>query len=344
MSTTDITILKSLLTAKGDFVSGNDLAQQLGISRVGVWARLEKLRESGFAVEAIRHRGYRLLEEPRRLNESLLRAYMEICGIETPVSCHETIDSTNSEAERRLANAQPAPFVVLAGAQTRGRGRLGRRWYSPEVGNLYASFAFRPEASHSRMQAITIWLGLAVCHLLREDYGLPVCIKWPNDLLIDNRKVAGMLTEARIDADRTRDLVFGLGLNVSGDLRDWPLEISQMATTLSQHSRKTLSINELAAKLVGRCTQAYEQFLRGDHLEVMRTRWAKYDAFEGRILRAEWRGKPIEGRSLGIDDTGSLRLATSGDEVVSIHSGEVTIGSSAWAQAHAAEPPAKIAE
>ncbi|MDP0500307.1 MAG: biotin--[acetyl-CoA-carboxylase] ligase [Verrucomicrobiota bacterium JB022] len=337
MSQTDVIILKSLLTAKGDFVSGNDLAQQLGISRVGVWARLEKLRESGFAVEAIRHRGYRLLEEPRRLNEPLLQAYLELAEARIPVFFHETLDSTNSEAERRLANGQAAPFVVVSGSQTRGRGRLGRRWYSPEEGNLYASFAFRPETSHARMQAITIWLGLCVCHYLHEAHEMPVRIKWPNDLILEGKKVAGMLTEARIDADRTRDLVFGLGLNVSGDLVDWPSDVAEVATTLSAHAGKQLSINQLAAGLVKCCAEAYDAFLQGTHLPAMLELWQQYDAFEGQIIRAEYRGKMIEGRAEGIDETGALKVRLDSETLISVNSGEITIGTSAWARQRAAE-------
>ncbi|KAF0094210.1 MAG: BirA family transcriptional regulator biotin operon repressor / biotin-acetyl-CoA-carboxylase ligase [Puniceicoccaceae bacterium 5H] len=338
MSQTDVTILQSLLTAKDDFVSGNDLAQQLGISRVGVWARLEKLRESGFVVEAVRHRGYRLMEEPRRLNEPLLLAYLASAESQVPVFFHETLDSTNSEAERRLANGQTAPFVVVSGSQTRGRGRLGRRWYSPDEGNLYISFAFRPETNHARMQAITIWLGLTVCHYLREVHQLPVQIKWPNDLIINNRKVAGMLTEARIDADRTRDLVFGLGLNVSGKLSEWPLEVAEIATTLSEHAPSVLSINNLAADLIKRCTDAYQSFIESRHLPQMLELWQQYDAFDQRVIRAEYRGKMIEGVAGGIDERGALKVNLDNEQQITVNSGEVTIGTSAWAQQRAAEP------
>jgi len=324
MTDPDITILEALTKQRGTFVSGNELAQTLEMSRVGVWARLEKMRTQGFSIAAVRHRGYRLDDEPDRLHHALMQAYLQQDGEPITVLSHETVDSTNSEAERELANGREAPFVVVAGQQTRGRGRFGREWYSPQVGNLYASFAFRPQVAHQRIQTITLWLGLQVCHYLSTHYQVPVAIKWPNDILLDGKKLAGMLTEARIDADRTRDLIFGLGLNVTEDTFGWPEALRQVATTLAMHTATPIRFNELAVDLVRVCVEGYEKFLETDVREELAEMWTRYDFLKGQTVTWEEQGKRYEGIAAGLAEDGSLEVRV-GSEVKTLRSGEVSL-------------------
>ena len=321
----DVTILRALVTHRGEFVSGNLLAHELEMSRVGVWARLEKLRTAGFQVAAVRHRGYRLDQEPEGLHEALLQAYLEVNETPVPVRALATVDSTNSEAERELANAREAPFVVVAGQQTRGRGRFGRVWFSPPAGNLYASFAFRPLVPHQRIQTITLGLGVTVCNYLAVNYHVPVTIKWPNDLVIDGKKVAGMLTEARIDADRTRDLVFGIGLNVLGETANWPDGLGAATTTLSAHTRHPLRFNQLTAELIEVCVDAYETYVQGGVDDRLAELWARYDALAGEPV--QWTrtgGELAAGVGAGLAPDGALRVKTASG-IETLHSAEVSL-------------------
>ncbi len=327
MSASDTVILKALLKADGDFVSGTKLAAVLGMSRVAIWARLEKLRDAGFEFEAVRQRGYRLLKAPPRLNEPLIRAYLEGEGRELDLVFLPEVDSTNSEAERKLAEGREAPFVVLAGAQAQGRGRLGRQWHSPPEGNLYASFAFRPKQPHAEMQNITLWLGLAVCRYLHHVLKVPAKVKWPNDLLLGGKKVAGMLTEARIDADHTRELVFGLGLNVLGDTQRWPKEVSAIATSLAEHTPEVPEVNQLAAGLIGLVFDAYKSFLKTPDKSDFPRAWKPFDALHDRPVSTTLHGKPLKGVARGIDTTGALCIETPENGTVRVQSGEVSIGS-----------------
>ena len=137
-------VLRMLLGASPYYVSGSMLAQKLKMSRVGVWSRINKLRQAGLSIEASQNRGYRLADEPDLLNLPLIEAWMKECRKNCKVFVYDELDSTNSEAERLLANGEKAPFAVLANTQAKGRGRLGRNWHSPKGGNLYLSLAFRP--------------------------------------------------------------------------------------------------------------------------------------------------------------------------------------------------------
>lgn len=322
----DARLLLLLLREKGNFVSGHTFTDALGVSRVAVWGRLEKLREQGIGIEAQRHQGYRLTDEPEHLHHRLLEAYAYQLGVRADLYFHESIDSTNSEAERLLASAAEAPFVVVSTEQTAGRGRMGRRWHSPDRGNLYASFAFRPEVPPRDLSVITLCFGLSLARVLSAEIEAPVRIKWPNDLLIAGRKVSGMLTEARIDADRTRDLVFGVGLNIAAETNSWPEEVQRMATTLRQHAARPLSVNHTAALAIRTVLQTAARFFSGARGELLAD-WNQFDALHGETIETTWRGERIQGAANGIDAEGRLRLRRSDGTEIAVHAGEVTIGS-----------------
>ena len=203
MPALDSSILVAFLEAGDQPVSGDRLAKELGISRVAVWSRLERLRAAGFTFKASTRKGYILTDVPRELNAAWLGAQLRRRKVAPEVELLAEVDSTNSEAERRLATGQEAPFAVLARAQSAGRGRLGRRWHSAPAGNLYMSLAFRPFIPPDNLKPFTIWMGLALCAHVEAAYDVKLGLKWPNDLLsADGRKVAGMLTEARLEIGR----------------------------------------------------------------------------------------------------------------------------------------------
>jgi len=326
MEQPDVFILKSLLEAESKFVSGSKLAKALGVSRVGVWARLERLREEGFEVEAVRHRGYRLTSEPSGLNETMVRAHLAAAGCELDVVFLEEVDSTTTEAARLLAQRRDTPFAVLATRQTAGRGRLGRVWHSSDGGNLYTSLAFRPNLPPAQMQTITLWFGVQVCHFVNKELGVPLKVKWPNDLTCEGRKVAGMLTEARVDSDRTRDLVYGLGININARCSEWPKEVSAVATSLAQIRGAALPINKVASQLLETITRAYRSYVDGTYRTEFEELWATYDALKGREVRASKGNTPIAGVANGIDSHGNLILLQSDGGQHLVHAGEVSIG------------------
>ncbi len=327
MDDPDVIILKSLLAARGKYISGNLLAKKVGISRVGIWARLEKLREQGYTFDAVRHRGYRISCEPEELNASLIRAYLALESSSTKIVFFPEIDSTNSEAERQLADGREVPFIIMASKQQVGRGRLGRKWHSPEEGNIYMSYVFRPQLPPARMQPFTLWMGLNICELLNRICELPVELKWPNDIVLKKKKVAGILTEARVDADQMRDLVFGLGLNVNSDCKQWPSEIASNATSLASEIGKPLQINHFAANLVIAGLKAYEQFCAGNYSADFFELWDRYNALKSKRVTVKTQTSSLSGKVEGIDEEGSLLLKDEHDKKHVLRAGEVSLGS-----------------
>ena len=321
----EFVILRELLEHEPAFVSGSRLAQKLGVSRVAVWQQMEKLRGQGFAFEAVRSRGYRLVRQPVGLNAALVAAHLGSRARSTRILFLPEVDSTNDEAARLLAAGRPAPFVVLARRQTRGRGRLGREWHSADNGNLYASFAFRPQLAPGRMQTFTLWMGVNVCELVANFCGTQPGLKWPNDLLFDGRKAGGMLTEARIDADQIRDLVFGLGLNVNSPAGDWPGELARRAISLAEQVREPLDLNRFTAALIGRVLLAYEHFVDGGYLRNFADLWHRYDVLRGRPVTLLQGAIRHSGMALGVDDEGALIIRDGRSRTHRFRAGEVTL-------------------
>lgn len=325
MPTAEHVILRELLVREAKWVSGATLAAKLGMSRVAVWQHMEKLRAAGFVFEAQRSHGYRLVELPKTLHAALIETQLKIRPRGFSLLVLDTVDSTNDEAARQLAAGRPTPFAVLARHQTRGRGRFGRTWHSQSPANIYGSFAFRPRVEPERMQTFTLWMGVNICELLENFAHVVPGIKWPNDILFDGRKAGGMLTEARVDSDQIRDLVFGLGLNVNSPAQNWPDDLSRRAVALSQLTGGELDLNRLAAALVGRVLLAYQTFAEADHLKTFADLWNRYDVLRGNPVTLLEAGRRHTGLASGIDDEGALILRDSKGSMQRFRAGEVTL-------------------
>jgi len=325
MTSPEVVILRELLARRSGYVSGSALAAKLGMSRVGVWQHMRRLRAQGFRFDAVRRRGYRLARQPAGLNLPLVLAHLRPRLRRPDVLCLADVDSTNDEAERQLAAGRRVPFAVLARRQTLGRGRFGRIWHSADNGNLYASFAFRPRLEPGRMQTFTLWMGANLCELVANFCRVPPGIVWPNDLYFGDRKFGGMLTEARVDADQIRDLVFGLGLNVNCPSGALPPEIADRATTLAARVGRPLDLNRLTAAIVGRVLSAYEQFVEDGHRDTFADLWNRYDLLRGRTVTLVQGGRRVTGVAGGVDDEGSLLIRGENGRPQRFRAGEVTL-------------------
>jgi BirA family biotin operon repressor/biotin-[acetyl-CoA-carboxylase] ligase len=325
MPTPENVILRELLNSEENWVSGAALAGKLGVSRVAVWHHMEKLRAQGFEFEARRARGYRLAAPPGALHAALIELQVKVRPRGFSLMVLDEVDSTNDEAARQLAAGRPTPFAVFAHRQTQGRGRFGRSWHSEANGNLYASFAFRPRVHPRNMPVFTIWMGVNICELIANFARVAPGLKWPNDILFNGRKAGGMLTEARIDADQMRDLVFGLGLNVNSPPNGWPGDLARQAISLAELTGKPLDFNRLTAALIGRVLLAYERFEDGEYRKTFSDLWNRYDVLRGRSVTVLEGGRRHGGIMEGVDDEGALLLRDAQGRRQRFHAGEVTL-------------------
>lgn len=320
----DIKVLQVFLRAKGQFVSGASIGEMLGLSRVSIHNHLEALKKAGFEFSAIRNKGYRLDKEPDSFHPALFGALISDspCPFFDNYITLEDTPSTNNVADSELSLNRPDPFFVVADCQTSGRGRRGRTWYSPKGKNLYLSVALRPVMSPAKLQTITLWLGLRLCQYLRDNHALPVMVKWPNDLMLHDRKIAGMLTEARVDAEQTRDLVFGFGLNVNSMQEDFPEELQAIASSLRIETGKKQNLSRLGLGIIHHLSTALQDYMDNNYSIELARLWPEVDYLRGQYITTD----SVSGKALGINATGSLKVEREDGSTALLHSGEVSLG------------------
>jgi BirA family biotin operon repressor/biotin-[acetyl-CoA-carboxylase] ligase len=319
-------ILKTLLDAPDEFISGSLLAEQLGVSRPAIHGKLEKLREQGFEIEAVRNRGYRLTQESDVLHPALIRYYLAKAATQLEVLYFPVIDSTNSEAERQITYGRNSPFAIASSCQTKGRGRLGREWYSASADNLYISVLFEPNIPPQQLQHFTLWAGIYICRALQSfTPKAKLQIKWPNDLHCDGRKFAGMLTEAKMDSDSLRSIVFGIGINLNSNPTQFPKELRDIATSLYAINGEEVPLNKVTAQVLNAINQAYESCIHNKTTESLTEAWAPLSSLNGKAVTALIGDKTICGIASGIDTSGALLLNQPDGSKIAVRAGDVTL-------------------
>jgi len=260
------------------------------------------------------------------LHPDLLKYSAEKVGIDFDMLYFPVIDSTNSEAERQLARGRRGPFAVVSSCQTKGRGRLGRSWHSTSADNLYLTVAFEPNIPPQQLQHFTLWAGIHICRSLQSLVPKArLTIKWPNDLHCDGRKFAGMLTEAKMDADSIRSILFGIGLNVNSNPSTYPADIRKTATSLYAIGGAELPLARVAAQVATATHVAYHASILEKPSEDLPTAWAPLSSLSGKPVTAIMSGKEITGIASGIDASGALLLQLPSGGVQRIRAGDVTL-------------------
>ena len=222
--------LLSLLWQNADtYISGEELARRLSVSRTAVWKTIGQLREAGYNIESVSNRGYRLLSESDVLSEEGVRRHLK--HQELKLQVYKTITSTNTVLKALAAEGAPAGLALIAGEQTEGRGRMGRSFYSPADSGLYLSLLLRPNVSAVEATRLTACAAVAVAETIEELSGRPAQIKWVNDIFVDGRKVCGILTEASVDCENgmMHYVIIGLGVNTHVPAGDFPEELRGIA-------------------------------------------------------------------------------------------------------------------
>lgn len=310
------------LMSDGDFHSGEWLGQQLGVSRAAIWKMLKKLEDDGYPLHSVRGRGYRAPKGASLLDVERLTALLaDDCRARWQWQITSEIDSTNAEAHRLISRLGPRALACTSERQTNGRGRRGRSWASPYGQNIYLSVVEPFDTGAQALEGLSLVVGLVLVEML-EEAGYQHCqLKWPNDVLMDGRKLAGVLIEIAGDLSSDCVAIIGVGINV---LMSHSEDIDQKWTSLylaSQHGE--LDRNRLIARFVSRLNTALALFRR-EGFSPFVTPWSARDAWLGRTVRVVSGSSAIEGINLGVTSSGALRLSTPDGEVV-MHGGEVSL-------------------
>ena len=316
----------SLLLEQGDaYVSGEDMSRRLGISRAGVWKAIQALRGEGYEIDSAPNRGYRLLSSPDRVREGELAGPLAGCLVGSSLACLDVIDSTNTECKRRAMAGAPEGLVVIAEEQTGGRGRRGRSFQSPRGTGLYLSALLRPRLEPEAVTDFTAWTAVAVCDGIQAACGVRPRIKWTNDIVMNGKKLVGILTELGLESETNAldYLVPGIGINVNQQPEDFSPDIRDMAASLAMVLGHPVRRTELAAQVILALDRMYRVFPRekNRYLEQYRA-----DCLTpGNQVQLITPASRQEARALAIDDDFRLVVELPDGTRKALSSGEVAV-------------------
>lgn len=316
--------LLNFLREAESFVSGEILAARVGLSRAGVWKRLNRLKALGYVIEGEPRRGYRLVSAPDKLFPEEILYGLGTRTLRGPIYHFETTASTSDTAKTLGVRGVAEGALVVAETQTAGRGRLGRHWVSPPGTGIYASLLLRPPLPPQELPQITLSTAVAMVRALTRAVGVTPGIKWPNDLILKGKKLGGILTEMETESDQIRYLVVGLGLNVNTP--DFPPELADTATSLLLAEGRPFSRVLLLRAWLEEFEALYARFLAHGFPEILEE-WKQHSVTLGKCVAVRQGLRSIEGLALEVGDDGALLLETALGEVVRVTSGEITLES-----------------
>lgn len=310
-----------LLLKEGEYISGEKLSEILGVSRTAVWKAINSLREDGYEIDSVTNKGYKLVKKPNVLNASAISEGLDVKIVGKEIVTLKTVDSTNEEVKRRAHNGADSGLVVISCEQTAGKGRLGRKWASSE-GGVYFSILLRPELPPSDVSGITLAAGLGVCLAVRKLTGLNAMIKWPNDVIIGNKKICGILTEMTAQTDMVDFVVIGIGINALQD--SFSEEIAHKATSLKLEAKKEPDLSELMHEIISTLDKTILSYLFGVSQEDLKL-YKDMCATIGREVSLTRNGNKLVGKAIDITADGELIVCLENGRNIAVNSGEVTV-------------------
>ncbi len=306
------------LKKKPAYISGEDISRHLKVSRQALWKHIQELRDAGYDIVAVPHLGYRLVSSPDRLYPSEIAHGLNTKFMGKKISYFDTVPSTMDVAMQLGMQGFPEGAVVLAESQTKGRGRLGRGWFSPKHKGIYASFILRPRILPNATPILTLLAAVSICEAIKEVAGLEAKIKWPNDMLIHNKKIGGILTELSAEMDVTRFVLIGFGLNVNNDKK----ALLEGTTSLREQKKEEVGRAILLQEILRRIEDNY-LFLQAKGSSVIIDKWRNYGITLGRRVKVSCQSQHLEGEAIDIDSDGGLLLRLDSGLNQKVMSGDV---------------------
>ena len=315
-------ILKVLRGTK-DYISGQELCEQLGVSRTAVWKYMKQLKEEGYEIQAVQNKGYRLVEVPDVLGESEIKSRMNTRWVGREVYFYEEIDSTNTQAKRLAEEGAVSGTLVVSDCQTKGKGRRGRVWESPKGTALYMTLMIRPQIRPERASMLTLVIGLSVVQAIRNVLKVEVGIKWPNDVVLNKKKLVGILTEMNAQMDYIEYLVLGVGINAN--TKEFPPEIQDKATSLQIELGYPVNRAELVAETMKCFENYYEIFEKTQDLSGLMEAYQEVLVNYNQPVRVLEPGNEYSGIARGINELGELLVERENGVVETVYAGEVSV-------------------
>lgn len=316
-------ILKVLRKNRGNFISGQDLSDSLGVSRTSVWKHINQLREEGYKVESVTRRGYRLMEVPDSLTEEEVRPYLKTNLIGNKIIHYDTVESTNEEL-KRIASKEAEGIVVTSEEQTLGKGRLGRGWTSSKGKGVYMSILLKPDIYPQDATKITQIIAASVILALKE-LKIEAKVKWPNDIIVNSKKVAGILTEMSGELMRVDHIIVGVGINVNNSEEDFPEGIREKASSIGLEAEGIFNRARVMAGVLNNFERLYRSFLESKEIDGVIEVCRENSVLLGREVRIISRGSERIRKAVDIGVGGELIVEDKEGNREVVVSGEISV-------------------
>jgi BirA family biotin operon repressor/biotin-[acetyl-CoA-carboxylase] ligase len=321
-------IRKKLIDAftnnESEFLSGQHLAEIAGCSRTAVWKHIEELRKEGFEFEAVRRKGYKITSIPENMTADKITLGLKSAFIGRELYYHESVESTQKLAYKLAYENAEEGTVVIAEEQIAGRGRMDRKWHSPKYSGIWMSIILRPQLPIPKAPQLTLIAAVGVVQAIEEVSGLLPEIKWPNDILINGKKVTGILTELQAEADRINSVIIGIGVNVNTRREDFPLELEQIASSLAIESGKQIDREKLIRAILEKLEKLYVLYLDKGFFPI-KLMWESYAVSIGKMITARTLTGEIKGKATGITEDGVLLVEDGAGKIHHIYSADIQI-------------------
>ncbi len=315
-------ILRLLRSADG-YISGQELCNRFGVSRTAVWKAINQLKEAGYEIEAQQNKGYKLMAAPDLMTEAEIKSLMHTDWVAKEVLYFDTIDSTNTKAQELAEKGYPSGTLVVADKQESGKGRRGRSWVSPSGTGIFMTLMIKPDINPNNASMLTLVAALAVAKAITSVTGEEALIKWPNDIVVNSKKVCGILTEMNAQFDYINHIVVGIGINVHNE--SFPEEISQMASSLMiEAGGKRFHRAQIIAETMSYFEQYYETFLKTQDLSALVREYDELLVNRNKSVRVLDPKEPFDGKAMGITPKGELIVDTWESRKL-VSSGEVSV-------------------
>lgn len=315
-------ILRLLRSADG-YISGQELCNRFGVSRTAVWKAINQLKEAGYEIEAQQNKGYRLMAAPDLMTEAEIKSLLHTDWVAKEVLYFDTIDSTNTKAQELAEKGYPSGTLVVADKQESGKGRRGRSWVSPSGTGIFMTLMIKPDINPNNASMLTLVAALAVAKAITSVTGEEAMIKWPNDIVVNGKKVCGILTEMNAQFDYINHIVVGIGINVHNE--SFPEEISQMASSLMiEAGGKRFHRAQIIAETMSYFEQYYDTFLKTQDLSALVREYDELLVNMNKAVRVLDPKEPFDGKAMGITPKGELIVDTWESRKL-VSSGEVSV-------------------
>lgn len=310
------------LRASDGYVSGQDLCGKFGVSRTAIWKAINQLKQAGYEIEAVQNRGYHIVSTPDILSENELRSIRKTEWLGNKIYYETEIDSTNTKAMKLAEEGAPHGTIVVTDHQTNGRGRRGRSWESPAGEAIAMTFLLRPKIDPNNASMLTLIAAMAVARGIEDETGLKAGIKWPNDVVINRKKVSGILTEMSAQADYVNHIVVGIGINVH--IQEFPEELKNIATSVFLELGMKINRAALIERICEYFEVYFEVFLQTEDLSAISKQYDAYMVNRNQPVKVLDPKDTYEGTARGITTRGELLVDTWESRKL-VSSGEVSV-------------------